>query len=79
MVVRRGGDYGAPQTVSLNRRGNGSIRVPFGASDITRVVVSLGNTSADFRRCFSRTTAYSCHGGIPVDDDLRFWFKAVVR
>jgi hypothetical protein len=53
--------------------------VAFGPRDTRRVIVSLGNTSTDFRRCFSWTTSYSCRGGVPEHDDKRFWFKAVVR
>jgi len=78
MVVRQGGGYGPVQTIHLNRRGAGSIGVGIGDADVKRVVLALGNTSTDFRRCFSRTTPYSCHGGIPLDDDLHYWFKAVV-
>ena len=63
----------------LNRKGNGSVSLPFAPRKVARVVLSLGNASDDFRRCFSRRTAYSCHGGVPVDDGKRFWFRAVVR
>ncbi len=79
LVVKADGSYGRPQRVDLTRRGFGSANVAFGPRDTRRVIVSLGNTSTDFRRCFSWTTSYSCRGGVPEHDDKRFWFKAVVR
>jgi hypothetical protein len=79
MVVFRNGTYGSPRSIDLNDRGNGALTLPFGAADIKRVVVSLGNVSADFRRCYDRLTQYSCRGGVPAHEDQRFWVKAVVR
>jgi hypothetical protein len=79
LVVKADGSYGRPQRVDLTRRGFGSANVAFGPRDTRRVIVSLGNTSTDFRRCFSWTTSYSCRGGVPEHDDKRFWFKAAVR
>jgi hypothetical protein len=61
--------------VRLDRRGGGSVGVRFGG-DVKRVVISLGNVSTQFRRCYSRSTPYSCKGGIPVADGLRFSFSA---
>jgi hypothetical protein len=78
MVVRRGGSVGPVREVTLNKRGNGSIAADFGGATIKEVVVSLANTSTDFRRCFSRQTPYSCHGGVPVDDGGTYWFKATL-
>jgi hypothetical protein len=65
--------------VQLNRRGVGSLSVDFAPRDVRHVVLTLGNLSTDYRRCFSGSTPYSCRGGVPVHDDQRFWFKAVVR
>jgi hypothetical protein len=76
MVVRRGGVVGAVREITLNRRGNGSIATDFNGFKTKEVVVSLANTSTDFRRCFSRLTPYSCHGGVPLDDDGPYWVKA---
>jgi hypothetical protein len=78
MVVRTDGSYGRPQRVDLSRRGFGTETVTFDR-DVRRVVLSLGNASTDFRRCFSWTTSYSCRGGVPEHDDKRFWFKATVQ
>ncbi|MFL6181314.1 MAG: MXAN_6640 family putative metalloprotease [Actinomycetes bacterium] len=79
MVVRRNGSVSGVRNVHLNRHGNGSIRIGFGDSHIRKVLLSMANTSTDFRRCFSHSTSYSCHGGIPRDERQRYWFKAVLR
>jgi hypothetical protein len=73
MVVRQ--DRVTVDRVRLDRRGGGSVGVRFGG-DVKRVVISLGNVSTQFRRCYSRSTPYSCKGGIPVADGLRFSFSA---
>ena len=79
MVVRKNGSVGAIKAVALNRKGNGSTSVPFAPGSVQRVVVALGNTSTDFRRCYSGTTSFSCGGGVPLHDNARHWFKAIVR
>ena len=79
MVVKRGGGHGPIQRVHLNRSGRGSIGLDFAPQQVARVVLSLGNASDDFRRCYRRITPYSCHGGIPVDDGKRFWYRAAVN
>ena len=79
MVVRRNGSYGAIKEVVLNRKGSGRISVPFAPGTVKHVVVALGNTSTDFRRCDSGRTDFSCGGGIPLHDNARHWFKAIVR
>ena len=79
MVVRKNGSYGAIKAVKLNRKGNGSVSVPFAPGTVKHVVVALGNTSTDFRRCDSGRTDFSCGGGIPLHDNARHWFKALVR
>lgn len=79
MVVRKNGSVGAIKAVKLNRKGIGSTSVPFAPGSVQHVVVALGNTSTDFRRCYSGKTRFSCGGGIPLHDDARHWFKAIVR
>lgn len=79
MVVRDNGSFGAVQRVQLNRRGIGSLSVGFAPRDVRHVVLALGNASTDYRRCFSRSSPYSCRGGVPVHDDQRYRFRAVVR
>ena len=79
MVVRKNGTSGAIQAVRLNRKGNGSVSVPFNPGSVRHVVVALGNTSTDFRRCYSNRTRYSCGGGVPLHDNAKHWFKAIVR
>ncbi|HEX5018442.1 MAG TPA: MXAN_6640 family putative metalloprotease [Actinomycetes bacterium] len=79
MVVRDNGSFGPLRSVHLNRRGNGAITVDFGNRSVRRMILALGNTSTEFRRCFSHTTRYSCKGGIPLDENQKYWFKAVIR
>lgn len=79
MVVRDNGSVGATKAVKLNRKGNGSTSVPFAPGAVKHVVVALGNTSIDFRRCYTGTTNYSCGGGVPLHDNAKHWFKAIVR
>ena len=79
MVVRDDGSFGAVRRVQLNRRGDGSLSVGFASRDVRHVVLALGNVSTDYRRCFTRSSPYSCRGGVPVHDNQRFLVKAVVR
>jgi hypothetical protein len=79
MVVRDNGSVGATKAVKLNRKGNGTTSVPFAPGTVKHVVVALGNVSTDFRRCYSGTTSYSCGGGVPLHDNAKHWFKAIVR
>ena len=65
--------------ISLNRKGNGSTRVAFSPNEVRRVVLTVGNASASFARCYGGATQYSCYGGIPRHDNLRFAVKATVR
>ena len=78
MVVRKNGSVGTIRIVKLDRKGNGRVRVPFSPGAVRHVVVAMGNTSTDFRRCNSRLTNYSCDGGVPLHDNLKHWFKAIV-
>jgi hypothetical protein len=79
MVVHRNGSVSGIGRVHLDRHGDGEIGMNFSDPSIRRVVLSMANTSTGFRRCFSHSTAYSCHGGIPLDDGQHFWAKAVLR
>ncbi|MEO8107624.1 MAG: MXAN_6640 family putative metalloprotease, partial [Actinomycetes bacterium] len=79
MVVRKNGSTDASKAVQLNRKGKGSVSVPFAPGSVRRVVVAMGNTSTDFRRCYSYQTKFSCGGAIPLHDNTRHWFKAIVR
>ena len=77
MTVRRGGAVDV-ESVRLDGRGDGTATVAIGRANVQRVVLSLGNTSTDLRRCFSRSTPFSCKGGIPVDDGRAYWFRATI-
>ncbi len=63
--------------VSLNKRGDGSVRVAFDPRKIASVVVVLSNASPRFFRCRAGT-AYSC-GGVPLDDGTRYAVSAQVK
>ena len=77
MTVRRGGAVDV-ESVRLDGRGDGTATVAIGRANVQRVVLSLANTSTDLRRCFSRSTPFSCKGGIPVDDGRAYWFRATI-
>jgi hypothetical protein len=55
--------------VRLDRRGNGAVTVPFGASRVGTVTVSLANVSTRFR-C-NRKTTLAC-SGVSRDDDRKY-------
>ena len=59
--------------VPLGKRGNGRVTVPFSASDVRSVTVTLANASTRFSNCWSNT-AYSCQGR-PTDTDEPFTLK----
>ena len=62
--------------VRLDRGGDGALTVRFGPRTVTRVVVTLVNTSTRYR-CH-QNTMFAC-GGEPRDDDARFRVTAAVR
>ena len=57
--------------VSLNRKGNGQLVVPFNRKQTGRVYVVVGNASTRFDCRGPYTVGYSC-GGTAKDDNLRF-------
>jgi hypothetical protein len=57
------------RAIPLSRRGVGKTKVPFSASRIRSVIITVANTSTRFT-C-RRGTSYSCHG-VPRDDRRRF-------
>jgi len=73
LVLRRSG---APQIVRfrLSFSGDGTVKVPFGAS-VNRVVLVLTNASARFT-CWRRTRL-AC-SGTPLDDNQTFRFRAAL-
>ncbi len=79
LVVRDDGSTSGIRRIALNRKGDGSIRVGFSPGDVQRVVLTVGNASDVFSKCYSGLTQFSCYGGIPRDQNLRASIKAVVR
>ncbi len=63
--------------VSLSKRGDGTMQVPFDPRKIASVVVVLSNASARFSPCRAGT-AYSC-GGVALDDGQRYAVSAQVK
>jgi len=61
--------------IRLNARGDGSKRVPFGRGTVKKVVLVLTNASTRYS-CWVNTV-YSCSGR-PVDDNRRYFFRAIV-
>ena len=76
MIVGSGGGASI-STVRLDAKGDGKVSVKLGP-DVQRVVLSLANTSTEFRRCFSHSSAFSCKGGVPVDDRQAYRFRASI-
>ena len=65
------------RTVSLDDRGDRSLRVPFSPSSVRHVTLTLANASTRFR-CW-QGTFFSCQG-IPRDDEEAFvWAARAVR
>jgi hypothetical protein len=69
---------GAPSTrrIPLSLAGNGSIRVPFGSKQVSRVVLVLVNAS-DRYRCWGFRSRMSCQG-TPLDDKAPYRYSARV-
>jgi hypothetical protein len=76
MVIRKSG-ASSVRAVPLNADGNGQVTVGFG-STIARVLVLSTNGSARYVKCYSGQTAYACFGGVPVDENRPYSFRAVV-
>ena len=62
--------------IRLNAQGNGAKTVPFGKGVVKSVVLVLTNASTRYKNCFIGTP-FSC-GGRPVDDNRRYFFRAIV-
>lgn len=64
-------------TIGLNRRGDGSRRVPFGRGAIAQVHLVLTNASTRTTCWVDLNSAYSC-AGAPRDDGLRYAFEVAL-
>lgn len=67
VVTKRSGLRRVP--IKLNQKGKGTVRVPFAASSVTRVLVTVANAST--RTTCNRGTTFACQGR-PRDDNRRF-------
>lgn len=59
--------------VPLGKRGNGRVTVPFSASEVRSVIVTLANASTRYSNCWSNTS-YACQGR-PTDTDEPYNLK----
>ncbi len=62
VVVRFDNGRLNPQTVRLNKQGNGEVRVNFGRAEVAGVDVALINASSRYSNCFKSGTSLSCRG-----------------
>ncbi len=76
LVVRKSG-ASASQVVDLNSAGNGVVTVAFGTT-VARAVVIMTNASARYTNCYSGITSFACFGGVPVDQNRSYTFRAAV-
>jgi hypothetical protein len=69
-VYKKGGGISTTR-VGLNKKGNATKTFPFSSGTIAKVDVTFVNTSSRFN-CWQNATPYSCFGGIPRDDHLKY-------
>jgi len=77
LVFLKSGDLSV-KTISLNSDGNGAKTVSFGRGVVSRVDLVLTNASARYT-CWQYVTTYSCGGGIPLDENRTYSFRAKLR
>ena len=76
LVIRKSG-AASFRVVVLNSAGNGAVTVVFD-STVSRVVVVTTNASARYRDCYADLTPFACFGGVPLDQNKTFSFRAAV-
>lgn len=76
IVYKKNGKI-AQVKVPLNRRGNGTKRVPFGKASVKHVEITLTNAGHRFTKCWQQQTPFSC-SGVSKDDNQRYRFNARV-
>jgi hypothetical protein len=76
IVIRKSG-AASSKVVALNTAGNGTITVAFD-STVSRVVVITTNASTRYRDCYQDLTPFACFGGVPLDQDRTYSFRAAV-
>jgi hypothetical protein len=76
IVIRKSG-ASTHKVVDLSSVGNGRVTVVFGTT-VARVVVIMTNASTRYRNCYSGITPFACFGGVPVDQNRSYTFRAAV-
>jgi hypothetical protein len=76
IVIRKSG-VSTYKVVDLSSAGNGKVTVVFGTT-VARVVVIMTNASTRYRNCYSAITPFACFGGVPVDQNRSYTFRAAV-
>jgi hypothetical protein len=76
VVIRKSG-VSTYKVVDLNSAGNGKVTVVFGPT-VARVVVIMTNASTRYRNCYAAITPFACFGGVPVDQNRGYTFRAAV-
>jgi hypothetical protein len=77
VIVRFTGGKVVLHRVTLNSKGNGSLRVAFGHGTTSSVLVILINGSGRYTNCFTAGTQWSC-AGTPVDQGKTESFNATL-
>jgi hypothetical protein len=76
VVIRKSG-AASSKVVALNTAGNGTVTVAFDTT-VSRVVVITTNASTRYRDCYQDLTPFACFGGVPLDQDRTYSFRAAV-
>ena len=76
LVIRTNG-ASSVRSVNPNANGNGNVTVAFGSA-IARVIVITTNGSSRYTACYSNQTPYACFGGVPLDQNRPYSFRAIV-
>jgi hypothetical protein len=76
VVIRKSG-AARSRVVALNTAGNGAVTVAFDPT-VSRVVVITTNASTRYRDCYQDLTPFACFGGVPLDQNRTYSFRAEV-
>jgi hypothetical protein len=76
LVIRTSG-AASYRHIGLNSAGVGAVTVAFD-STVSRVVVITTNASTRYRDCYQGVTSFACFGGVPLDQNETYAFRAAV-
>ena len=76
IVIRKSG-ASSYKVVDLSSAGNGRVTVAFDTT-VARVVVIMTNASTRYTNCYAGITPFACFGGVPVDQNRSYTFRAAV-